>query len=153
MAQRVSIKSILDAICGDVKKAIQAMYVDRAGLLKNSDLVKSVEVKNQRNVLTVYANDYVKYIESGRKKFTKKVPISALLIFIRKRKIRSDKGMSRNQLAYAIQHAIFINGITPKRGLNKRLEKITLDMMFKSLDQYFKLKINKAGEIEVGNRR
>ena len=151
---RVSIKSILDDLCKEVKKAVQLIYIRDADVLPKSDLVKSVEVLNKRNTLTVYANDYVDYIESGRSKFAKKVPISAILIFIKKRKLKPyDRWISTNQLAFAIQNGIYYNGIKGKKGLNKKVGKVTLDMMFNALDKYFKLKINKQGEIIVGNKR
>lgn len=152
MATRLSIKSVLDEICVDIKKAIQAIYIKDADVLPNSDLVKSVEVTNKRNVINVFANDYVKYIESGRKKFTKKVPIAAILVFMRKRKISPTKGITKNQLAYIIQNAIYTNGIKGKKGLNKKVEKVTGQIMLTSLRKYFKVSV-KNNELIVGEKR
>lgn len=81
--------------------------------------------------LTIYALDYLQYLDSGRKPGGKKVPLFALVKFIKNRKlILRDKQSGRfaqsrvklksrtggadvtiNRLAFMIQNAIFRNGI------------------------------------------
>lgn len=114
-------------------------------LRTNSALAKSlkVEVRQGRNAsgqfsgytasseLRLYALDYAEYLDRGRKPFTKKVPISALLLFIKQRGIgqqRKKSGrfgtrtISANSLAFAIQNAIFKNGIRGRHFLKAGLD-------------------------------
>ena len=81
--------------------------------------------------LTLYALDYLQWVDSGRKPFAKKVPLSAIIQFIKDRGLRyRDKasgkfarsrvrlkgrdgtaGQSVNKLAFLIQNAVYKNGI------------------------------------------
>ena len=81
--------------------------------------------------LELFALDYLQWVDSGRKPFAKKVPLSAILQFIRDRGLRyRDKttgkftrsrvrlkarqgspAQSVNKLAFLIQNAIYRNGI------------------------------------------
>lgn len=83
------------------------------------------------STLTLYAYDYLQYLDSGRKKFAKRVPLSAIIKFIKDRnlvlrdkttgrftrsrvKLKSRNGgaaVSVNRLAFMIQNAIYKNGI------------------------------------------
>jgi hypothetical protein len=85
--------------------------------------------------LTLYAQDYLQWIDSGRKPFAKKVPLSAIIQFIKDRNLRlRDKKTGRfsrktyrgrerstgqfvsiNRLAFMIQNAIYRRGISPRR--------------------------------------
>lgn len=77
--------------------------------LIGSDLIKSIEGKYTIPTIYVMVNDYIEYIESGRKPFTKKVPIKEL------RKWASKKGIGAdNKTLYAIQQSIYKNGIYPR---------------------------------------
>ncbi|GAB3293884.1 hypothetical protein [Hymenobacter tenuis] len=90
--------------------------------------------------LELYALDYLEYLDRGRAKFTKRVPIDALLVWIRKKKLglpaRSSTGkfqsrrsqstgrrMSANQLAFAIQTSIYRNGIRGRHFLTPAFDK------------------------------
>lgn len=84
--------------------------------------------------LTLYALDYLQWVDSGRKKFAKKVPLSAILQFIKDRNLqpRNAKGRyvspgrikikakgdtpekSLNKLAFLIQRSIYLHGIRPR---------------------------------------
>jgi len=81
--------------------------------------------------LTIYAEKYAEWLDRGRKPFTKRVPISAILEFIKKRNLRlrdrktgrfqrkrwrgrnRDTGRfeSINVLAFMIQNSIYKKGI------------------------------------------
>lgn len=83
------------------------------------------------SALTLYAKEYAVWLDSGRKPFTKKVPITAIIKFIKDRGLRlRDRTTGRfagkritlksrnggadiqtNQLAFMIQNAIYKNGI------------------------------------------
>jgi hypothetical protein len=128
----------------------------RYPLRTNSALAKSlrVEVTQGRGAsgrfegytanaaLALYAADYAQYVDSGRKKFAKKVPISALLLFIKQRGIGQARGrngrygkrtISANQLAFMIQNSIYKKGIAgrhfiqPAFDLGQNLVDIYLD--------------------------
>lgn len=92
-------------------------------------------------VLTV--NDYIEYIESGRKPMAKKVPIAALKEWAMRKGIKSD-----NKTLYAIQQAIYRDGISPRpimatfyEMLEKEWETRLADKLFDaitiSLEKYF----------------
>lgn len=141
-----------------------------------SSLLKSfrVEVKQGRNAkgqfegftpnaqLLLYAADYAFYLDQGRysaaqKPGIKKVPIAALLEFIKRRRIRgrkkTGKGRGRfitaNQLAFAIQNSIYKNGIRGRnfiqpafdegqRLVELYLDNQLLDDMTYDLDRFFR---------------
>ncbi|MDF7810761.1 hypothetical protein [Hymenobacter sp. YC55] len=105
------------------------------------------------SALQLYAEEYAVYLDAGRKPFTKKVPIAALVQFIKNRNLRlrdrqtgrfsrkrvTLKGkdgapnVSVNQLAFMIQNAIYKNGIRgrhfiqPAFDLGQNLVEIYLD--------------------------
>lgn len=81
--------------------------------LIGSDLIKSIEGKYTIPTIYVMVNDYIDYIESGRKPFARKVPIKEL------RKWASKKGIgSDNKTLYAIQQSIYKNGIYPRKVIS-----------------------------------
>lgn len=87
--------------------------------------------------LELYALDYLEYLDRGRPKFTKRVPIDALLKWIKKRRLqlrdrktgrfarkmvksrdrKTGRFQSINQLAFIIQNAIYRNGIRGRHFL------------------------------------
>jgi hypothetical protein len=105
------------------------------------------------SALTLYAKDYAQWLDSGRKPFTKKVPIRAIIQFIKNRGLKlRDRQTGRfagkritlkgrnggadiqtNQLAFMIQNAIYKNGIRgrhfiqPAFDLGQNLVEIYLD--------------------------
>lgn len=130
------IRDILLAIGEAVRKELLrgANENGRYTLRTNSALAKSLRVEvtqgrgasgrfegyTANSALQLYAKDYAVYLDAGRKKFAKKVPISALLLFIKQRGIGQARGkggrygkrsISANQLAFMIQNAIYKNGI------------------------------------------
>jgi hypothetical protein len=82
--------------------------------------------------LTLFANDYLQWLDKGRKPGTKKVPIDALIKFIKKRKLQQKfrkatkrgrgRYMSLNQIAFMIQASIYKKGIKPRNVLIPALE-------------------------------
>lgn len=101
-------------------------YMDKFDLA-DSDLKKSVEVRPKGgDSLQVWFNDYGRYVISGRKKFARKVPIDALIKFIKKNGIRGRNAKGRfisvNSLAFAIQNAIYKNGIKGRDFLTPAIE-------------------------------
>jgi hypothetical protein len=111
---------------------------------QNSDLIKSLDydvgfkdrdIKSGRFKpirLTLFANDYLQWLDKGRKPGTKKIPIDALIKFIKKRKLQqkfrrmSKRGrgqfMTLNQIAFLLQSSIYKKGIAPRNVLIPALE-------------------------------
>lgn len=91
--------------------------------------------------LQVYAEFYAVYLDSGRKAFTKKVPLSALIQFIKNRRLRwkhkkTGRFLSLNSMAFLIQNAIYRKGIRgrnfiqPAFDVGQNLVEIYLDNQF-----------------------
>ena len=137
-------------------------------LRRNSALRKqllsagAVKVAQQRGAggkfgtygLTIVAQDYLLWLDTGRKPGGKKVPISALIQFVKNRGLARDKrgryagGDSVNRIAWAIQASIFKYGIKGRhiidpawalggQVLSTLLDEAALDLMSRDLDQQF----------------
>jgi hypothetical protein len=106
--------------------------------------------------LTIVAQDYLQWLDTGRKPGGKKVPIAALIKFVRQRGLnRSKSGRftgadSINSIAYAIQISIWRHGIKGRHFidpawalgaevLDKLLDESALSLMSRELDQQFSL--------------
>lgn len=140
------------------------------GLRKNSALRKqllsagAVQISQQRGAggkfgslgLQIIAQDYLQWLDTGRKPGGKKVPIEALLKWVRQRGLNRGKNgrftgaASINQIAWAVQRAIWLHGIkgrhfiTPAFALgaevlDKLLDDSALDIISRDLDAQFKL--------------
>lgn len=78
--------------------------------------------------LDLFANDYAQWLDRGRRPGGKKVPISALVKFIKRRqlqqKIKGKRGrfLSVNRLAFMIQASIHRKGIAPRNFLVPALQ-------------------------------
>lgn len=104
-----------------------------------------VQAKIEENDFTfnLFYNDYLEYIESGRKPKERKVPIRPLIDWMKKNFISDDV-----RVAYAIRESIYQLGI-PQRPLlqpfgdmlDKRFEEKLYDYIFNTitekLDKYF----------------
>jgi len=86
--------------------------------LSRSELVKSIEGKWGANSIEVWAYEYAIYIDSGRRVGAKRVPLWALVDWIKRYNI-GDGSISVNSLAFLIQRAIFENGIKPRPYLDQ----------------------------------
>jgi len=91
--------------------------------LAGSDLSKSVEFVYRNDVFVLLANDYFMEVAFGRKRGARLVPIENLIKWM-KRKGISPKG-SYNSSAYAIQQAIFRNGIKARNFTNPVMDVTT----------------------------
>ena len=132
---------------------IAAMLTDgiRAGLdtigLGGSDLQQSIESEVKGDKVTAYMIEYGQWVVSGRRKFARKVPISALIVWIQKKGITAQsstgKPISTNRLAFAIQNAIYKNGIRPRdfvapalsEDFLREAEKMILDALEGEVDK------------------
>lgn len=145
-------KPLLQEITKQLETSVKAVILAKSNSLAGSDLVKSIEFKQENNSLVMWANDYYQYVDKGRRKGVKKVPISALLDFIKKRNLKGrtgNKTMSDIQLAFAIQTSIFKLGIQGKffdvkvdstidQAVDVILDDKALDVLTSQLDKEFK---------------
>lgn len=106
----------------------------------DSSLVKSFAYKTtfqERDVKTgrftsigleLSALDYARFLDAGRKPLARKVPIAALIVFIKKRRLQqkfrksSGRFQSVNQIAFLLQNSIYKKGIAPRRFIFAGLE-------------------------------
>ena len=94
---------------------ITIQYMTQSGLKTSSDLTKSVRFIETNTGLALEANYYFQYRSDGRRPRTKKVPIRALIDYIKRYGLVPRPGQTINSLAFAIQTAIYKRGI---QGLN-----------------------------------
>lgn len=97
-----------------------------AGIRVDSNLIKSFEYKVKPSGVQVSANFYYDYVDRGRKALVKKVPIKPLIRWMKRYGIRPKTGSKAKdylKAAFAIQNAIYKNGIVGKKYHSKLLEK------------------------------
>lgn len=154
------------AICAELVRLLD--NGPHGSLRRNSALRKqllsseAVQVAQQRGAggrfgtygLTIVAQDYLQWLDTGRKPGGKKVPIAALIQFVKNRQLNRGKNgrftgaASISSIAYAIQTAIFKHGIAGRHVLNPAwalgqqvldtlLNENALDLISRDLDQQF----------------
>jgi hypothetical protein len=105
---------------------VNSIKVELAAInLGNSQLSDSLVGKavKEQDAIDIVMNFYGEFVISGRKPLTKKVPIDALLKWIKAKGITPKKdGMSETSLAFAMQNAIYKNGIKAKDFLSVPIE-------------------------------
>lgn len=115
------LRQILGDLIPDLNK-ITIDYLTRSGIKSGSNLAKSSTFVETENGLALEANYYFTYRSEGRKRGVKKVPIRALIDYIKRYGIVPRAGQSINQLAFAIQTAIYKRGIQPLGYLERIME-------------------------------
>ena len=94
--------------------------VGRNTIAHNSDIFKQMYAKASGNiVIQLLLNDYVQYIESGRKAGSKFPPIQPIVQWAKKRGIPTD-----NSTIFLIRRAIAEDGIRPRPFMYKVLDTI-----------------------------
>ena len=94
--------------------------VGRNTIAPNSDIFKEMYAKASGNiVIQLLLNDYVQYIESGRKAGSKFPPIQPIVQWAKKRGIPTD-----NSTIFLIRRAIAEDGIRPRPFMYKVLDTI-----------------------------
>ena len=94
--------------------------VGRNTIAPNSDIFKEMYAKASGNiVIQLLLNDYVQYIESGRKAGSKFPPIQPIVQWAKKRGIPTD-----NSTIFLIRRSIAEDGIRPRPFMYKVLETI-----------------------------
>jgi len=118
-------------LLNEILEATKILMLEYKGL-QRSDLVNSLEWKYEDNQFVLIANDYFQYVDTGRKPRARKVPIEALIKWIKRKNIVPSNGQSINNLAYAIQTAIFRTGIVAK-PYTQRIIGVTIDLLSEEL--------------------
>ena len=86
----------------------------------DSNIFKEMKAKASGNiVIELLLNDYVQYIESGRKKGSKFPPLEPIVQWAKKRGIKTD-----NSTIFLIRRAIAEDGIKPRPFMYKVLNTI-----------------------------
>lgn len=109
----------------DLKVATQKILIKK-GVERDSDLVKSIEYQYKNDMFKLMANDYYEYVSTGRRRNVRKVPVEALIQWIKDKSI-PYRG-SINSAAFRIQQAIYKNGIKGKKFENPVVE-VSTDMI------------------------
>lgn len=117
------VDDILKEFNKELVKAIQAVMISR-GLKKDSDVVKTVEIKGINEGFTMIANDYYKWVDTGRRPRVRKVPIKDLIKWMKDKRIRTR---NMNATAFAIQTSIFKHGIKGKKYADE-VEDVVADL-------------------------
>jgi hypothetical protein len=90
--------------------------------LGRTDLVDSIEWVYKDQAFVLIANDYMKWVDRGRRPGVRKVPIEPLIKWMKKKGIRPRGKQTYNSLAFAIQNAIFKSGIKAKKIFDPIIE-------------------------------
>ena len=125
-------KEFLDYITNEMTKAARIVMIAHK-VPKQSKLIKSIEFEYKDNLFVLMANNYYVWLDSGRKRGVRKVPIQALLKWIKDYRIQRTSGRggrfkSNNSLAFAIQTSIYKNGIKGRK-YSDAVEEATLDVL------------------------
>ena len=103
-----------------------------ADKVASGKLRNSIEAKTSNDSIQIKMEDYGIFVQSGRKKGDKGVPISALLDWIKQRGIRS-RDLTDRQLAFAIQSNIKKFGIRPSNWFDVAIDNMFEDARFSDL--------------------
>jgi hypothetical protein len=156
-AVRKSLKVISKDFASSLVEGSKAFYSSRQGGLsrfKKSELIQSVKSALETKDLIISLNDYVVYLDSGRKPKTKKVPIQAIMKWMAKSGIQGGI-----KTAYKIQSSIYKKGISPRKfvepalaGVIKTLDKLA-DEVIDRLDSTSTTKTIKTNQRTRRRRR
>lgn len=118
----MEISKIVMEFSKDIMDIVRAVMESNIG----SDSYKNLKViaKNDGDlVFDILLNDYLTYIESGRRKGAKMPPVEPIVRWARSRGIPTD-----NSTIYLIRRAISRDGIAPRPFMATVMEQIDLNM-------------------------
>ncbi len=109
--------------------------------IASGKLQNSISAVSNRDSISISMEDYGQYVQSGRRRGAKGVPISALLDWIRERNIK-PRDMTERQLAFAIQRNIKKFGIRPSNWFDNAIDKLfddpkLLDLISDNVEEEF----------------
>ena len=103
--------------------------------LVGSDIYKSLSVKATNDgdlVFDIILNDYITYIESGRRKGAKFPPVAPIVAWARKKGIPTD-----NSTIFLIRRAISRDGIKPRPIMSYVFEEVDREWDDRLADELF----------------
>jgi hypothetical protein len=114
------VNAAMQRVAREFSLAVKAQ-IEAIGL-GGSDLDRSITTEaDPPDAVVLTANYYAEYVISGRRPGARKVPIDALLKWVKAKGIQAQSGKGRRggvmrdtQLAFAIQNAIYKRGIASK---------------------------------------
>lgn len=119
-------KDIMDL----VRVVMESNLLDNRKVGRNtiigSDIYKTLQVKSTNDgdlIFDIILNDYLTFIESGRRKGAKFPPVEPIVRWARSRGIPTD-----NSTIYLIRRAISRDGIAPRPFMATVMEQIDLNM-------------------------
>lgn len=101
----------------------------RKNTLKDSRLYDSLSTKSIDNTYTIniFYNDYLKYIQTGRKPKARKVPVKALYEWAKRKGLLTNNATQDNKFIYAVRNSIYVRGIKP-RPVQEQLNRQMLEI-------------------------
>jgi len=120
-------EDILKLLTDDLIAITQQIMITN-GVSRDSDLIKSIDIKVVNDSIELVALDYYQYVSTGRRPRARKVPIEDLIAWIKEKRITPRGGQSINSLAFSIQRSIFLSGIKGKK-FSSNVERSTLDLL------------------------
>ena len=102
--------------------------------IASGNLQSSISAKTSKDSISIQMADYGQYVQSGRQKGVRGVPIDALLKWMKERNIRS-RDLTDRQLAFAIQRNIKKFGIRPSNWFDVAIDKMFEDSRFEEIFQ------------------
>lgn len=116
-------KLLIDTFANELIVISEAYYRSRGisnSYFKKSNLIKSIRVfKSDKERATLDINDYITYLDKGRRPKSRKVPIQAIISWMKRAGIRGD-----NKVAYKIQNSIYSKGIKPRNFIDRSADKL-----------------------------
>lgn len=113
-----------------VRVVMESNLLDNSKVGRNtiigSDIYRNLQVKATNDgdlVFDILLNDYLTYIESGRRKGAKMPPVEPIVKWARKNGIPTD-----NSTIFLIRRAISRDGIKPRPFMSTVMEQIDLNM-------------------------
>lgn len=114
-----TIRKVVDAIQDDLIALFHAILEDDTvgvntkvwkNTLADSRLHNEISTKVTTDFsFSLFYNDYLEYVERGRKPLEKKVPVRALLAWAKRKGLPTD-----NEFIYAVRQSIYNKGIPPR---------------------------------------
>lgn len=121
----LELKYTLENLADYMRQAFVQELIDR-GHQASGKLIRSVEVKVDNFVkglaITGYAEFYGKFVESGRRPGVKRVPLDALIEWLKQKNFSEDANRIRG-IAFAIQATIFRDGIKQSPWIEETVNK------------------------------
>jgi hypothetical protein len=127
----------------DISKVYYSMRGIPNKTFPKSDLIKEMKIIKKPEGLFIESNDYIRYLDSGRKKRARKVPIDVLITWMKKNDIKpSGKNETLTSVAFKIQNAIYKNGILGRDFIDPSLE-VTVDVLIVEAFKIYQKEFNR----------